>query len=117
MATGEADGRPPEAAAERLAGWLADELAGSGGPARRRLTAGLRQLGEVDRALYRAIASAPAPALDAPMRRLSGAANRSLLWLAIAAGLAVAGGRAGRRGAPRGVAAGGGASGLVDLGV
>jgi len=53
--------------------------------------------------------------LDEPLRRLSNAANNSRLWLAIAAGLAVAGGRPGRRAAVRGTLAIGVTSALINL--
>ncbi len=76
-----------DAVAERgaVADRLADELTRLGGPARRRLADGLHQLGAIDRAVYAAIAGVPAPALDRAMRRLSDSANKSRLWLAIAA--------------------------------
>ncbi len=67
--------------------------------------------------MYRAIASTPSPSLDEPMRRLSNAANRSVLWLGIAGGLFVLGGRAGRRAAVAGVASIGVASATVNLGM
>src|ERR1700732_5352230 len=101
------------AAAERLAGWLAQ----LGGPVRREVAEGLRELGALDRAIYSAVASTPTPSLDEPLRRLSNAANNSRLWLAIAAGLAVAGGRTGRRAAVRGTLAIGVTSALVNLDV
>lgn len=104
------DGEVPE---ERLA----ESLARVGGPVRQRLADGLRQLGAVDRAVYTAVAGTPTPALDEPLRRLSNAANNSGLWLAIAAGLALAGGPAGRRAAVRGTLAIGVTSALVNLGV
>jgi undecaprenyl-diphosphatase len=69
------------------------------------VAAGLRELGAVDQAIYSAVASTPTPSLDEPLRRLSNAANNSRLWLAIAAALAVAGGRSGRRAAVRGTLA------------
>ena len=72
---------------------LADRLAGARNPARQRLAQSLRELGVVDRAVYAAVASASTPVLDVPVRRLSNAANNSRLWLGIAAGLAIAGGR------------------------
>ena len=96
---------------------LAESIARIGGPVRQRLADGLRQLGAVDRAVYSAVAATPTPALDEPLRRLSNAANNSGLWLAIAAGLAVAGGRDGRRAAVRGTLAIGATSALVNLGV
>ena len=49
----------------------------------------LRELGAVDRAVYEAVADTPTPELDAPVRRLSNAANYSRLWLGIAAAIAV----------------------------
>jgi membrane-associated phospholipid phosphatase len=113
MASAQADS---DAGHEAVADLLADELARLGGPARQRLAEILHQLGAIDRAVYAAIASVPAPALDRAMRRLSDAANRSRLWLAIAAALAVTG-PAGRRAAVRGVLAIGVTSALVNLGI
>src|SRR5918994_190924 len=43
----------------------------------------LRELGAVDRAVYEAVARTPTAQLDTPVRRLSGAADRSRLWLGI----------------------------------
>ncbi|PRY51367.1 undecaprenyl-diphosphatase [Geodermatophilus tzadiensis] len=65
----------------------------------------LRQLGDVDLAVYRAVAATPTPTLDAPVRRLSDAADRSRLWLAVAAAMATLGGRPGRRAAGAGLLA------------
>ncbi len=96
---------------------LADRLAGARNPARQRLAESLRELGGVDRAVYAAVASASTPVLDVPVRRLSNAANNSRLWLGIAAGLAIAGGRRGRRAALTGTVAIGVTSALVNLGV
>jgi undecaprenyl-diphosphatase len=87
------------------------------GPAREQVSGLLRQFGAADRALYAAIAAAPAPALDKPLRGLSGAANYSRIWLTIAAGLAVFGGPAGRRAAVRGIVSAGVCSVLVNLGI
>ena len=87
------------------------------GPGRQWLAAGLQQAGQVDRAVYAAIASVDTPALDRPVRRLSRAADKSRLWLGTAAVLAVAGGPAGRRAAARGLVAVGVTSALVNLGV
>jgi membrane-associated phospholipid phosphatase len=89
----------------------------AGGAAREQIAEGLRQLRTVDHAVYVAIAATPTPALDRPMQQLSGAANRSRIWLGIAAGLAIVGGRAGRRAAVRGTAAIGVSSALVNLGI
>ena len=62
----------------------------------------LHELADVDRAVYRAIASTPTPTLDRPLRRLSGLANNSKLWLGAAGALSLFGGRAGRRAAVTG---------------
>jgi len=59
----------------------------------------------------------PTPALDEPLRRLSRAADKSRIWLSVAALLAVAGGPSGRRAAVRGTLAIGATSALVNLGV
>jgi membrane-associated phospholipid phosphatase len=69
----------------------------------------------VDRAIFSAVAATPTPSLDAPLRWLSDAANNSVLWLVVAAGLGVAGGPAGRRAAVRGTVAIGVTSPLVNL--
>ena len=125
MADGDSDREPPwrRAAADRppagsqaVADVLADQLLRLGGPARQRLAEALHQLGAIDRAVYQAIASVPAPALDRAMRRLSNAANHSRLWLGIAAGIALTG-PAGRRAAASGVLAIGVTSAVVNLGV
>src|SRR6266566_3344266 len=74
--------------------WLADRLdrlAAADVPQRQQLEAALRQFAALDRAVYQAIATVPTPALDVAFRRLSRAADKSKLWLAIAAGLAGAG--------------------------
>jgi membrane-associated phospholipid phosphatase len=96
---------------------LADLVTGRESPAWQQLAAALQQASALDHAVYQAIAAVPTPALDGPARRLSDAANKSRLWLAIAAVLAVAGGPAGRRAALRGVLAIGASSALVNLGI
>jgi undecaprenyl-diphosphatase len=63
----------------------------------------LEEAGEVDAAVYGAIAGTPTPGLDAAMRRLSHAANYSRLSMASSALLAVAGGARGRRAAANGM--------------
>jgi len=63
----------------------------------------LGDLAAIDEAVYRAVAATPSPALDRDLARLSRAADRSVLWMAIAAGLAVAGGASGRRAAAAGL--------------
>jgi membrane-associated phospholipid phosphatase len=108
---------PSAGAAHAAAEQLADELARGGGPGGRRAAGALRELGAVDHAVYSAVAATPTPSLDEPLRRLSNAANHSGLWLAIAAGLGVAGGGAGRRAAIRGAVAIGVTSALVNLAV
>jgi len=113
MATGEAEqgAIPHEAVADRIA----DELTRFGG-SEQRLTEMLRQVAAVDRAVYQAIARVPTPAFDQAMRRLSGAANYSASWLAIAGGVALTG-PTGRRAAARGLLAVGVTSAVVNLGV
>jgi membrane-associated phospholipid phosphatase len=76
----------------------------------------LRELGAVDRAAYEAVARTPTAKLDGPIRLLSDAANNSRLWLAIAAVVALRGGR-GRRAAFEGVLAIGVTSAAINLGV
>jgi undecaprenyl-diphosphatase len=75
------------------------------------------ELGRLDRAVYGAIADTPTPLLDEPMRRLSNAANFSKLWMAIAAGVALVGGRDGRRAAATGMIAIGVTSAVVNQAV
>ncbi len=77
----------------------------------------LRELGAVDRAVYRAVADTPTPHLDAHIRRLSNSANYSRLWLGIAATIAVFGRARGRRAALEGVLAIGATSAAVNLGI
>ncbi|HUL27650.1 MAG TPA: phosphatase PAP2 family protein [Streptosporangiaceae bacterium] len=120
---------PPDRPAMAGADWLADRLTEADTPAWQRLEAALsrmgavprveaalRQLGAVDRAVYEAIASVPTPTLDEPLRRLSQAADKSRLWLAIAAVIALTGGPTGRRAALRGVLSIGVTSAVVNLG-
>jgi len=77
----------------------------------------LREMGAVDRAVYQAVADTPTPHLDAHVRRLSNAANFSRLWLGLAAGIAVFGGKRGHRAALEGVVAIGATSAAVNLGI
>lgn len=86
-------------------------------PCRGRRAGVIGDLGRLDRAGYRAIADTPTPNLDVPLRELTSLANHSKIWLAIAAGLAVVGGRSGRRGALVGVASIGTASLVVNAAV
>lgn len=104
-------------AAGAVAQRLADGFSRRGGPVRQRAASWLYELGALDRAIYSTVAATPTPSLDEPLRRLSNAANYSSLWLAGAAGLGMAGGEAGRRGAMRGTVAICVTSALVNLAV
>lgn len=73
------------------------------------------ELNKLDVAVYAAIAATPTPAIDAGLRRLSGAANHSRLWLVCAALLAACGGERGRRAAENGLASVALTSGVVNL--
>ena len=106
---------PGGTGSEEVADRLANRIARFGGPVRQRVADGLHELGAVDRAVYAAVAVTPTPSLDEPLRRLSNAANNSGLWLAMAAGFALVGGKAGRRAAIRGTLAIGAASALANL--
>jgi membrane-associated phospholipid phosphatase len=75
----------------------------------------LDELTTLDNAVYGAIAQTPTPTLDRALRRLSGAADHSKLWLATAAGLALAGGPEGRRAAVNGLASVGLTSAVVNV--
>lgn len=77
----------------------------------------LRELGQLDRAVYAAIADTPTPSLDEPIRRLSHAANFSKVWIGVAAGMAVLGGNPGRRAAATGLVAIGVTSAVVNQGI
>ncbi|MCW2523950.1 MAG: phosphoesterase [Frankiales bacterium] len=79
------------------------------------LGSALADLRRLDQATYTAIAATPTPTLDVALRRVSNAANYSRIWMAIAAGLTVAGGRPGRRAAVQGMAAIGISSAAVNL--
>src|SRR3954471_12712563 len=93
---------PPE---QRLADRLAIRQRSEPTPRRATAMTILGELGQIDLAVYRAIAGSRTPTLDRPMRRLSAAANWSRLWLAIGGAMAVAGGSAGRRAARAGLVA------------
>ena len=105
---------PREPAIEDVIADLASTSPSSAGSTVERV---MRDVSRVDHAVYDAIASTPTPALDEPLRRLSNTANNSLLWVAIAGGLAILGGRRGRRAAVAGLASVGISSGLVNLGL
>jgi undecaprenyl-diphosphatase len=76
----------------------------------------LHELGQLDQAVYAAVAATPTPTVDAALGRISNAANDSRLWLATAGGLSLLG-RKPRRAALAGVTAIGLTSALVNLGV
>lgn len=76
----------------------------------------LSELVLLDQAAYDAIAQTPTPTLDAGLRRLTRAADKSRLWLGTAAAIALVGGARGRRAALTGVASIGVASAVVNLG-
>jgi membrane-associated phospholipid phosphatase len=84
---------------------------------KRRATRVLRQLSDLDRAIYIAIARTPTPDLDEPLRKLSHLADNSRLWLGVAGGLAILGGPNGRTAAARGLLTLGLTSAAVNLGV
>lgn len=62
------------------------------------------RVGATDRKIMARISAIESPALDEVMPRLSRAANHSVLWMSIAAGLALTGRRRARRAAVRGLA-------------
>ncbi|GAA2760855.1 phosphatase PAP2 family protein [Actinopolymorpha rutila] len=76
----------------------------------------MRQLGSMDHALYETVARTTTPNLDVPVRRLSDAANYSRIWLVIATGVAIVGGKRGRRAALEGLLSIGVTSAVVNLG-
>ncbi len=84
-------------------------------PASRGCATSLEEMSRLDRALYVAVAESETPTLDVALRRLSLAADKSKLWLGVAAVLAPFGGPAGRRAALSGVASIGVASASVNL--
>lgn len=77
----------------------------------------LKEFGPLDRAVYQAVAASSTPVLDGHFRRLSRAADHSVLWLGIAAAIAVRGGRNGRRAAIESVLAIGASFATVNLGI
>jgi membrane-associated phospholipid phosphatase len=69
----------------------------------------------VDVAVYAAVAGTDTPRLDNAIRRLSGAADHSKLWLVAAGAMAALGGAGGRRAAKRGLVSLGIASAFANL--
>jgi undecaprenyl-diphosphatase len=102
---------------ETVADALARRVPTPQAPSAHRLVEALRELGAVDRAVYEAVARTPTATLDGPVRQLSGAADKSRLWLGIAAAVALVGGDRGRRAALEGVVAIAVTSATVNLGV
>ena len=80
-----------------------------------RLLDALNALDAFDRRLFARLTRRERRVIDRGLKRLTTAANRSLLWLAIAALLSIVGGGRGRRAALRGVVAIGITSSLVNL--
>lgn len=80
-----------------------------------RLADVLRELKRMDDAVYRAVERTRTPTIDAPLRHVSGLADHSVLWLAIAAALFAFGGRSGRRAAVSGAVAVGVNSFVVNI--
>jgi len=75
----------------------------------------LRELEQVDVAVYHAIEATPTPLIDEPLQRLSNLASHAKLYLLIAALLAAFGGPKGRRAAVTGVIAVGIDSAIVNI--
>ncbi len=75
----------------------------------------LGELDELDVRLYATVASAHTPTLDDIARRLSRAADKSVLWLGVAAVITVVGGPTGRRAAVNGIASIALASAIANL--
>jgi len=96
---------------------IAELVSGSVAPMRQKAGRVLGDLSRLDHAVYETIASTDTPALDEPLRRLSNAANRSAVWIAIAAAVALLGGRRGRRAAVAGLLSIGASSALVNVGL
>lgn len=69
----------------------------------------------LDVAAYAAVAATPTPTMDGLMAKLSSAADHSKISLAIAAGLAVAGGGSGRRAAATGLVSLAATSAVVNI--
>ena len=93
---------------------LAEVMEARATPRRSVAARALHELAQVDLAVYRAIAGTPTPTLDGPLRRLSGLANHSKLWVGAAALFALGGPR-GRRAAATGLVAVGFNSALVNV--
>jgi undecaprenyl-diphosphatase len=75
------------------------------------------EIGQLDRAVYAAVAQTPTPSLDRALKRLSRAANYSRLSIAAAAVLSVAGGERGREAAKMGLSSVAATSTVLNLGI
>jgi len=75
----------------------------------------LRELVELDVAVYQAVEATPTPLIDVPLKRLSNLANHAKLYAGIAALLFTVGGPKGRRAAVTGLAAVGLNSAIVNI--
>ena len=115
MTTPEVPGKTPPVEA-RMADRLAARTPPEGTPARTAAVSALKELGQLDVAIYRTIAETPTQTLDGPLRRLSDVADKSKLWIGLAAAMAAVGGRTGRRAAVTGLVALGLDSALVNIG-
>src|SRR4051794_24146751 len=102
---GGATGRPPARAG-------AGANAPGGG-----LRSWLEDAYRLDLAVYAAVAATPTPTMDEGLRRLSGAADHSKLWVGCSALLAAIGGPRGRRAAENGLASIALTSAVVNLGL
>jgi membrane-associated phospholipid phosphatase len=83
---------------------------------RRSLHEAGRELVVLDRAIYTAVHATPSPTIDHAVARISRAADRSRLWLAVAGVMSLSGGRP-RRAAVVGMSAVGVTSALVNVAV
>lgn len=77
----------------------------------------LDDLAAIDDAVYRAVAATPSPTLDRALARLSHAADHSVLWIGISAGLVAVGGASGRRAAVAGLGSVAAASAIANAGL
>ncbi|MCX6373091.1 MAG: phosphatase PAP2 family protein [Actinobacteria bacterium] len=75
----------------------------------------LRELVELDVAVYQAVEATPTPLIDVPLKRLSNLANHAQLYAGLAALLFAVGGPKGRRAAVTGLAAVGLNSAIVNI--
>jgi membrane-associated phospholipid phosphatase len=82
-----------------------------------RLQRAAGEIGQLDRAIYAAVAQTPTPSLDRALSRLSRAANYSRLSIASAAVLSVAGGSRGREAARMGLSSVAVTSAVLNLGI